>query len=229
MFKKIGYLVLLAGIGLLAGCSTPPVPSGMDAQAPVKFVNEKYHLNVTDLTQVDPAYLFVYANHLYENGQKDDSVFWFYVAQYRGKMIGAMENQNSIVPQQQYQQLAADSGVPVIGKMVVLGRGLNREHLYNFIHSGLGQTINYYAGSNVDNWANQMQRALAFEKEHPFDPFRAVPAEQLDVSKLKDAKKRAEGLSQFISYVKVNKTELERQRAANEQWMKKIEKLKSHL
>lgn len=226
MRKKLVCLGLIASISLLVGCG-PTAPSGMDAQAPVKFVNEKYHLNVTDLTQVDPAYLFVYANHLYENGQKDDSVFWFYVAQYRGKMIGTMENQNSIISQKLYQQLAADSGVPVIGKMVVLGRGLNREHLYNFIHSGLGQTINYYAGSNIDNWVEQIEKVLAFEKEHSFDPFKAVPAGQLDASKLADAKKRAEGLSEFVNYLKMNKAEFERQRAANEQLMKKIEALKS--
>lgn len=229
MFKKIVCWVLLASVGLIAGCRTSTVSSTMDAQAPVTFVNEKYHLNVTDLTQVDPAYLFVYANHLYKNGEKDDAVFWFYVAQYRGKMIGAMENANSIVPQQLYQQLAADSSVPVIGKMIVIGRGPNREDLYNFIHSGLGQTINYYAGSNIDNWAKQMQKALAFEKEHPFDPLQAVPAGQLDASKLKSAKQRAEGLSELVNYVKTNQAELERQRAANEQLMKKIEGLKSQL
>lgn len=225
MIKKI-CLVLMASISLLAGCG-PTTPSGMDPQAPVKFVNEKYHLNVTDLTQVDPAYLFVYANHLYENGQKDDSVFWFYVAQYRGKMIGTMENEKSIVPQKLYQQLASDSGVPVIGKMVVLGRGLNREHLYNFIHSGLGQTINYYAGSNVDNWVAQSEKVLAFEREHPFDPFKAVPADQLDASKLNAAKQRAEGLAEFVNYLKMNKAEFERQRAANEKLMKQLEALKS--
>lgn len=225
MIKKI-CLGLIASISLLVGCG-PAVPSGIDAQAPVKFVNEKYHLNVTDLTQVDPAYLFVYANHLYENGQKDDSVFWFYVAQYRGKMIGAMENGNSIVSQQLYQQLAADSGVPVLGRVVVLGRGINREYMYNYIHSGLGQTINYYAGSDVDSWVQQAEKVLAFEKEHPFDPFKAVPAGQLDASKLADAKKRADGLAEFVNYLKMNKAEFERQRAANEQLLKKLEALKS--
>ena len=195
-------------------------------QAAVNFVNEKYHLNVTELTQIDPVYLYVYANYLYENGRENDSVFWFYDAQYRGKIIGAMENENSLVPLEQFRQLAEEAGSYMLGQTTVIGRGLNREYWYNFIQSGLGYTINYYAGSNINNWIEQMKKVLAFEEANPFDPFQAVPAEQLDASKLKIARKRADGLKELIRYMEEHKAEIERERAANDEQMEQLKNLK---
>lgn len=210
--SKIFLAVVLACL-TLAGCGQPASQEDK-AALPVQFVNERYNLHVTDLTQIDPAYLFVYANHLFNNGEKDEALFWFYVAQYRGLIIRIMENENSRIPTSLYQQLAQDAGTPVIGKMVVLGDGLNRGQLYNYIHSGLGIAINGYAGSNMDNWVKQMERALAFEHAHPFDPFQAVPADQLDAAKLPEAKQRAEGMKDLIAFIKANKETLQQQRAA---------------
>ena len=208
MKKKI-LLGLVAGIGL--GCSSS-LSGGIDPQSPVKFVNDKYHLNVAEVNQIDPAYLFVYSWNLYENGKKDDSVFWFYVAQYRAMIIVAMENENNRLDKDLYKQLAEDAGTPLIGNVIFVGNAPKRENLYTYIHSGLGQIINYYAGSNIDNWVAQAQKVLDFEKEHPFDPFKAVPAEQLDASKFEEGKKLADGLSEFVEYLKTNKSELEKMR-----------------
>lgn len=207
--KKKILLGLVAGIGL--GCGGP-VPNGTNEKAAVQFVNQKYKLNVTELNQIDPAYLFVYSWNLYESGKKDDSIFWFYIAQYRGMIISIMENENSTIDPELYKQLAEDAGTPLIGKVVFVDGAPRRENLYTYIHSGLGQVINYYAGSNMDNWANQAQKVLDFEKAHPFDPFKAVPAEQLDASKFDEAKERADGLSELIEYIKANKAELEKRR-----------------
>ena len=104
-----------------------------------------------------------------------------------------------------YQQLAQDAGTPVIGKMVVLGDGLNRGHLYNYIHSGLGIDINGYAGSNMDNWITQLEKVMAFEEAHPFDPYQAVPAKQLNKEKLPEAQRRAKGLAEMIAFLKAIK------------------------
>lgn len=183
---------------------------GLDVRGPVDFVNTKYNFSLTELTQIDPAYLFVYSANLYEDNKKDDALFWFYVAQYRAKIIGTMENKNSIIGEKLYKTIAADADVPVIGKVVVVGNGISREYLYNYIHSGLGPIINCYAGSNIDNWISQMQKVLAFEKENPFDPFKAVPIGQLDASKLNEAKERAEGLAGLIDYIQTNKAEFEK-------------------
>ena len=198
---------------LLIGCGHT-APQDEQALRPVKFVNAKYEQHITQLNQLDPAYLFIYANDLFLNGQKDEAVFWFYVAQYRAMMIGTMENDHSAISPQLYQHLAAEAGTPVLGQMVVLGNGLNRGQLYNYIHSGLGIAINGYAGSNMDNWVKQMERALAFEHAHPFDPFQAVPADQLDAAKLPEAKQRAEGMKDLIAFIKANKETLQQQRAA---------------
>ncbi len=201
--SKIFLAVVLACL-TLAGCAKP-APQEEHAALPVQFVNEKYHQHVTDLTQIDPAYLFVYANHLFNNGEKDEALFWFYVAQYRGLIIRIMENENSRIPTSLYQQLAQDAGTPVIGKMVVLGDGLNRGHLYNYIHSGLGIDINGYAGSNMDNWITQLEKVMAFEEAHPFDPYQAVPAKQLNKEKLPEAQRRAKGLAEMIAFLKAIK------------------------
>ena len=206
-------LTLIRSLCMLAGCQQNSTPE-QTANQPVQFVNAAYGQHFTDLTQIDPAYLFIYANHLFNNGEKDAALFWFYVAQYRALIIRVMENDNSLLPADLYQQLAEDAGTPVIGQMVVLGNGLNRGHLYNYIHSGLGIDINGYAGSNMNNWITQLEKVMAFEKANPFDPYQAVPAEQLNKEKLPEAQRRAEGLAEMIAFLKNNKAELEKQRDA---------------
>lgn len=201
--SKIFLAVVLACL-TLAGCGQPASQEDK-AALPVQFVNERYNLHVTDLTQIDPAYLFIYANNLFNKGEKDEALFWFYVAQYRALIVRVMENENSRIPTSLYQQLAQDAGTPVIGKMVVLGDGLNRGHLYNYIHSGLGIDINGYAGSNMDNWITQLEKVMAFEEAHPFDPYQAVPAKQLNKEKLPEAQRRAKGLAEMITFLKAIK------------------------
>ena len=216
-------------VSFLSACY--PSVKDIDANAPVAFANERYHVNARELTELDPVYLFIYANHLYEQGQKDESVFWFYVAQYRGKMVETMETQASCVDGKIFQKLSADAGSWVPGKIIVLGeRGgkkqcVSRGHMYNTIHSGLGQSINYYAGSNVDNYIRQLDRVLAFEKKNRFDPFRALSAEELDNSKYPAAKKRAEGLAAYDAWLRTHKKEFEQKRAKAEEANKKVEEL----
>lgn len=207
--KKKVLLGLIAGIGL--GCSTP-MQDNINNTAPVEFVNQKYKLNVTELTQIDPAYLFVYSWNLYENGKKDDSIVWFYIAQYRAMIISVMENEKSTIPQKLYKQLAEDAGTPLIGKVTFVGGDPKRGTLYNYIHSGLGPTINSYAGTNFDNWIKQIQKVVEFEKANPFDPFKAIPAEQLDASKYAEGKEMADGISELIKFIEEHKAELEQQR-----------------
>ena len=199
---------------VLCGCTRPSSQDEV-ARRPVQFVNAKYEQHVTQLNQLDPAYLFIYANNLFKSGQKDEAVFWFYVAQYRAMMISTLEKGNGALSPELYQHLAAEAGTPVLGKMVVLGRGIKREQLYRFIQSGLGVSINKYAGSNMDTWVAQMERVLVFEHTHPFDPFQAVPAGQLDATKLPEAKRRAEGIKDLIAFVKQNKQALQKMREAN--------------
>ena len=192
---------------------------------PVQFVNQKYNQKITKLTQLDPAYLIIYANDLFEKGQKDDALFWFYVAQYRALIVRTMENEKSSLSKERFQQLARDAGTPVIGNMVVIGSGLNRNYLYYYIHSGIGPFINDYAGSNMDNWIVQLEKVLAFEKEHPFDPFQAIPADQLTASKEPEARKQAAQMEQMLTFLKQNKSALEQQRKQLQGLKERIKKL----
>lgn len=214
MKKIIGLLFCL---GLFNGCNQAVTsPNSEKFTSAIQFVNEKYAKNVTDLTQIDPAYLFIYANNLFNKGKKDEALFWFYVAQYRALIIRVMENEKSFLPQPIYQQLAEDAGTPVIGQMIVLGPGLNRGHLYDYIQSGLGISINGYAGSNIDNWIAQLEKVLAFEEAHPFDPYQAVPADQLNKDKQAEAQQRAKGLAEMVKFLKENKAALAEKRAQME-------------
>lgn len=202
--KKVKKLFpLLFCLGLLHGCNQAASPTAAEeVSAVIQFVNAKYDPSIKQLTQIDPAYLFIYANHLFNLGQKDAAVFWFYVAQYRGMIISIMDKQTHLLTPERYQQLAADAGTPVIGQMIVLGPGVSREQLYTYIHSGLGIEINGYAGTDIENWIAQLEKVLAFEKANPFDPFQAVPADSLDKTKQTQAFRQAQGLTELVRFLK---------------------------
>ena len=180
------------------------------AQAAVDFVNGKYQLGVTELTQLDPAYLYVYTNYLYETGARDAAVVWFYVARYRGEIIGSMESENSVISPQQYQQLCADAGALYPREVPKNGRnGLTREQLYTTMRTRLWGRLYYYVGNDIDNWIVQMKKALELEKSDPFDPFQAIPADQLRKSEFRYAKRQAKRLTNMVQDIEANRVRWE--------------------
>jgi hypothetical protein len=48
-----------------------------------------YKIKSNDVKNADPAIIFSYSAHLWNEGQKDDAVFWYYVAQYRYRFLSS--------------------------------------------------------------------------------------------------------------------------------------------
>ncbi len=210
MAKKVIFY-LVAVVFLFFGCSKIQA-ADVNTDAIIKFVNGKYSLKLKQLDQIDPAYLFVYANELFKQGQKDDAIFWYYLAQYRGGKVAGIENKNSMISTEFFKQISADAGAPIIGRLeVVGGSGVSRKHLYDSIVSGLKYTMNDYSNSNIDKFIMQLDKVLDFEDKHPFDPAKAIPENQLDLSKIEQvSRKKKEGLVKLVNYLKNNRAEYEK-------------------
>ena len=84
--------------------------------------------------ELTPEQMFVLAIRLYDLGEKDDSVYWFYEAQFRAKLFRT--------------SLDADH----IAGISELSSGLLSS--YEAFTELAGEYINGYAGCDVDNWVN---------------------------------------------------------------------------
>lgn len=220
MTKKVIFCLLTATFLFIGGGKAQS--SDIKIKDVVNFVNEKYNLQFKQLDQIEPAYLFVYTNALFEQGQKDNAVFLFYLAQYRAEKVAGIENENSKISAEFFKQISADSGAPVIGKIkVIWGSEISRGHLYKSIVPGLGYSINSYTNNNIDKWVSEMEKVVNFEEKHPFNPTKAIPAEQLDISKMKQiSEKSKEKMTKLIDYLKNNRTDYEKKLEENR---KKVE------
>jgi hypothetical protein len=87
-----------------------------------------------------PAPYYLYAGRLFGEGRKDDAVFWFYVGQLRYRF-----------------HLMANPGLSPSGDPA----------LFASLGATVGQTINEYAGGNVNDWVKAMDRALKWDADHP--------------------------------------------------------------
>ena len=83
-----------------------------------------------------PTAYYLYAARLFQEGRKDDSVFWFYAGQLRYRFY-----------------LSANPGLPPDGDPAVMSS----------LNATIGQTINEYAGGDVQLWSGSIDRALAWD------------------------------------------------------------------
>ncbi len=185
--KKLVLLVLsfVLPTVLVSGCTALPtliVPTATPTVAPTKQPNERIHILVapfysSDGTEIHvgnyserlgtadpqklaalaqemaqqkdtltPEQMFVLAIRLYDLGQKDKSVYWFYEAQFRAKLfLKAIDSAKVGSGDQTYQLLTE----------------------YNSFTESAGQSINGYAGCNVDNW---VKIAKVVKDDNPTPP-----------------------------------------------------------
>ncbi|MFP1877867.1 hypothetical protein [Lonsdalea quercina] len=92
------------------------------------------------LAQAHPSELYQYAQQLYEAGERDKAVTWFYIGQLRFRYY-----------------LLANPNLPPDGEPALMAS----------LNDTLGQTINEWAGGSPKNWAASIQQALAWDASHP--------------------------------------------------------------
>lgn len=78
------------------------------------------------------------AQQLFDTDRKDEAVKWFYIGQLRGRVASALDPDPS-----------------------------RNGALLEALNAGIGQRINKYAGEDIDNWIEQIDAAMAWDKEHP--------------------------------------------------------------
>jgi len=146
--------------------------------------------------QLTPEQMFVLAIRLYDLGEKDDSVYWFYEAQFRAKLFR--------------KSLDADH----IAGISELSSGLLAS--YEAFTELAGEYINGYAGCDVDNW---VKIAKMVKDDNPTPPELgklfpdAVFVERTQWQGIND--EVAAGLGGLIDQLSNTKEAIRQQRAAN--------------
>ena len=110
------------------------------AQISLSEVNSAPHKKVEAvLAESHPTALYAYAARLFQEGKKDDAVFWFYAGQLRYRYLIAA---NPEIPEDQDPALMAS------------------------LNDNLGQAINEWAGAHPVVWVKAMDRALEWDESH---------------------------------------------------------------
>ncbi len=136
-----------AGLADMFSCDT--APGDESASDCVTDDPNPYTMPIGELTaniaDLHPAYYYALASRLFEDGQRDESVVWFYAGQlrYRARLTCHPEFEAS--------------GEPA---------------LFGSLQMVIGTMINEYAGADPEKWAGAMQRALDWDAEHEngFEP-----------------------------------------------------------
>ena len=146
--------------------------------------------------ELTPEQMFVLAIRLYDLGQKDDSVYWFYEAQFRAKLF--------------QQTLDADHFAGISERSAGLLAS------YEAFTALAGEYINGYAGCDVDNW---VEIAKSVQDDNPSPPEldklfpEAVFVERSQWQGIND--EVAAGLGALIDQLSKTKEAIRLQRAAD--------------
>jgi hypothetical protein len=92
------------------------------------------------LPRAHPAEYYQYAQRLFNQGRRDDAVFWFYVGQLRYRF-----------------HLATNPTLPEDGDPAVFAA----------LNDTIGKEINEYAGGDPVTWVAAIDRALLWDKNSP--------------------------------------------------------------
>jgi hypothetical protein len=126
--KPLAITLLL----LLAGCSKPSRGDALLGDLK-KLPAAKIE---AALPNQHPSLYYGYAIRLFDQGKKDDAVFWLYVGQLRSRFY-----------------LKANPNLDPGGDPAAFGA----------LHATIGPTINGYAGGNVKEWGKTIDRALEWD------------------------------------------------------------------
>jgi hypothetical protein len=165
-----------------------------------------FPIKSNDVKNADPAILFCYSSHLYENGQKDEAVFWYYVAQYRYRILsGCSENLKAgSVEEVTAKDILFRTGVYTdkkdLEKLHLVG-GTYRIDLYETIQQSLGKEINGYAYGDLEQMKSTINEVLEYEEKNPFNPMGLSP-QPVFKSKEIQAEKLAKVKDSYVNQIK---------------------------
>ncbi len=155
----------------------------INAQGQSKPCTDKKQLEVVTRSLEDkhPSSYFVLAKELWYSGCRDEAVFCFYLGTLRYR-FHLLTNQDG-----------DPSGDPA---------------LFASLRATIGEPLNLYAGTNVDNWISLLEKVLEWDRKE----------DNIFVSKTKhsaDWQKARESIMQLANHLKTNKQEfIEKQKEA---------------
>lgn len=145
--------------------------------------------------KLKPEQMFVLAIRLYDLGDKDDSVYWFYEAQFRAKLLLKTVDSARV-----------SSGDPTYELLMD----------YNSFTESAGKSINGYAGCDVNNWV-KIAKVVQGDNPKPPELDKLFPdAILVDRSQWQQMNDDvAAGLGVLIDQILQNKDAIKQKRAAD--------------
>lgn len=228
---KKWLLGLGASFGVF-GCSLQPANSSyawfeQGVRAYAQTVPE-FRVETKNISAMAPEVLFGYAWTLFDKGEKEKSVFVYYLGQLRARILLAARESSTPLSNDYFETASRLAGTALLGKQIYLSP-LTRYDLYQRnIFAPLGSVINGWVGADPDMWIKQMQAALDYENAHPFALAQVRPAEKLlpDAQVQKVIQEQKAGLTKLIEYVKNNKEQILQERARREAMMNHLQQEK---
>lgn len=140
--------------------------------------------------------MFVAAARLYELGYRDESLYWFYMAQYRARLFKALLEPSKI----------GGMGSPTF----------ELESAHNAFQQTLGEYVNGYAGCDQAKWLAALNQAQAENKTVPslgklYPAVAFIPAASWNGENAKINS----GLTKLAEYIKANWPEMQTTRKEN--------------
>ncbi len=145
--------------------------------------------------KLTPEQMFVLAIRLYDLGDKDNSVYWFYEAQFRAKLFLKTVDSAQV-----------SSGDPTYELLMD----------YDSFTESAGKSINGYAGCDVDNWL-KITKAVQGDNQEPPELDKLFPdAILVDRSQWQQINDDvAAGLGVLIDQISQNREAIKKKRAAD--------------
>jgi len=138
-----------------------------------------FSIKSNDVKNADPAILFCYSNHLYKEGQEYEAVFWYYVAQYRYRILlsCSIPGKAGYIEKEQVNKMYKyfDSYNKEMLDYIPVMHEVYRIELYEIIQKELAKKINGYHYKNLEKLKSMIDQVLQYEEKYPFDPMKLSP------------------------------------------------------
>jgi len=178
---KVNFIILILIIfmfSLFTSCKSE-VASEKD-KAVIEYAQANgFSINSNNVRNADPAILFCFSNYLYNEGQKAEAVFWYYVAQYRYRILSScsMPQKAGYIEKEMSKKIYEYSegyDKKVFHDILVMHE-VYRIELYEIIQKELGKKINGYGYEDLEQMKLTLYHVLQYEEKYPFNPMELSP------------------------------------------------------